>query len=77
MAAAISCFANNKSSLVCLRVNTQIFRAAGQAAKERGAGVSLFIIGPVALGDTLQHKHTHTYTYTHSQNAWAAQRNVR
>lgn len=41
MATAISCFANNKSCSVCLRVNTQIFWANSQAAKERGAGLDI------------------------------------
>lgn len=38
MATAISGLTNNKSPLVCLRVNTEILRAAGQAAKERRRG---------------------------------------
>lgn len=58
MAMAITYFANNKSCLVYLRVNTQIFQAASQATKEAGPGVFFLnffycALGPVALRDTL------------------------
>lgn len=48
MAVAITYFANNKSCLVYLRVNTQIFQAASQATKEAGPGGFFYCaLGPV------------------------------
>lgn len=59
MAMAITYFANNKSCLVYLRVNTQIFQAASQATKEAGPGVVFFFIALSVLWLSVTHfKHT-------------------